>query len=241
MTLDFSKFEVLTFDCYGTLIDWETGILGALRPLIVHRTAAHGKQLGEGERLDGFILETYGELEARVEAGPYQKYREVLREVVRGFGERLGFAASQAEQDALPDSLGAWPPFPDTVAALRRMKSRYKLAIISNTDDELFARTAKLLQVPFDAVITAEQCGSYKPALRNFEVALERLGVPKNVAKEKVLHVGQSRHHDIAPARQMGLASVLVTRRGRGAVPANAAQPDLEVPDLKTLADRAGV
>src|SRR3954454_21609058 len=120
MALDFTKFEVLTFDCYGTLIDWETGILGALRPL----AAAHGKSLEDAELLDGFILETYGELEAKIEAGPYKKYREVLRQVVRGFGERLGFAATEAEMDALPDSLGKWPPFPDTVAALRRLKSK---------------------------------------------------------------------------------------------------------------------
>jgi len=226
--LDFSNVEVLTFDCYGTLIDWETGILGALRPLV----AAHGRHLSDPE-----LLELYGLLEAAVERGPYRKYREVLREVVRGFGERLGFQASETEMEALPDSLGTWPPFPDTVGALRRLKSKYKLAIISNTDDALFAQTAKLLQVPFDAVITAEQCRSYKPSLNNFRVALERLGVPK----EKVLHVGQSRHHDIAPARQMGIANVLVTRRGQGAVLANAAQPDLEVPDLETLAERAGV
>ncbi|HSE49363.1 MAG TPA: haloacid dehalogenase type II [Terriglobales bacterium] len=219
---------MLTFDCYGTLIDWETGILGALRPLV----KAHGKTLSDRE-----LLEVYGELEAEVERGPYRKYRVVLREVVRGFGERLGFAAGEAEMDALPDSLGQWPPFPDTVAALRRLKAKHKLAIISNTDDALFAETAKLLEVPFDAVITAEQCRSYKPSLNNFRVALERLGVEK----EKVLHCGQSRHHDIAPAKQLGLANVLVTRRGQGAVVANAAQPDLEVPNLKTLADRAGV
>ncbi|MBI2679017.1 MAG: haloacid dehalogenase type II [Candidatus Koribacter versatilis] len=228
MTLDFSKFEVLTFDCYGTLIDWETGILGALRPL----TAQHGKALSDAE-----LLALYGELEARIEAGPYQRYREVLRGVVRGMGERLGFQATEAEMDSLPGSLGAWPPFPDTVAALRRLKTRYRLAIISNTDDGLFAQTAKRLEVPLDAVVTAEQAGSYKPAFHNFHMALERLGV----AKEKVLHVGQSRHHDIAPSRALGIRNVLVVRRGRGAVLENAAQPDVEVPDLKTLADLAGV
>jgi 2-haloacid dehalogenase len=156
---------------------------------------------------------------------------------VRGMGERLGFAASEQELDALPNSLGAWPPFPDTVAALRRLKTRYKLAVISNTDDDLFAQTAKLLQVPFDEVVTAEQAGSYKPSHNNFLLALKRLGV----GKDKVLHVAQSRHHDIAPSHALGIKNVLVTRRGRGAVLENAAQPDLEVPDLKTLADQAGV
>jgi 2-haloacid dehalogenase len=228
VSLDFSQFEVLTFDCYGTLIDWETGILGALRPL----AARHGVKLSDAE-----LLALYGELEARIEAGPYQRYREVLRGVVHGMGERLGFAASEKEMDSLPDSLGAWPPFPDTVAALRRLKTRYKLAIISNTDDDLFAQTAKLLQVPFDEVITAQQAGSYKPSHNNFHLALRRL----DVAKEKVLHVAQSRHHDIAPSHALGIKNVLVARRGRGAVLENAAQPDLEVPDLKTLAERAGV
>src|SRR5258706_1085606 len=139
MALDFSQFEVLTFDCYGTLIDWETGILGALRPL----AARHGARLNDAE-----LLALYGELEARIEAGPYQRYREVLRGVVRGMGERLGFAAPEKEMDSLPDSLGAWPLFPDTVAALRRRKTRYKLAIISNTDDDLVSPTSMLLQVP---------------------------------------------------------------------------------------------
>jgi len=226
--LDFKSFEVLTFDCYGTLIDWETGILGALRPLV----AKHGKKVSDQE-----LLALYGELEARLEAGEYKCYREILRQVVRAMGERLGFQATEAEMDSLPDSLGAWPPFPDTVAALRRLKSRYQLAILSNTDDDLFAQTAKRLEVPFDFVITAQQAGSYKPSLNNFLLALKRVGVPQG----KVLHVGQSRHHDIAPARELGLKNVLVTRRGHGATVANAAQPDLEVPDLKTLADRAGV
>jgi 2-haloacid dehalogenase len=232
MALDFKRFEVLTFDCYGTLIDWETGILGALRPLVAAHPSKDGKKISDAE-----LLAIYGELEARAEAGEYRRYREVLREVVRGLGERLGFRASEAKMDALPESLGKWPPFPDTVAALRQLKSRYKLAVISNTDDDLFAQTAKRLEVPFDAVITAQQAGSYKPSHSNFKLALARLGV----AKEKVLHVAQSRHHDIAPARALGIANVLITRRGTGATVENAAQPDLELPDLKSLAERAGV
>jgi 2-haloacid dehalogenase len=152
-------------------------------------------------------------------------------------GARLGFQASEREMDSLPDSLKDWAPFPDTVAALRRLKARYQLAIISNTDDALFAETAKLLQVRFDQVITAEQAGAYKPSHKNFQMAFERLKLPK----AKILHVGQSRHHDIAPALELGLKCVLVTRRGRGAVVANVAEPDLEVPDLKSLADAAGV
>src|SRR3954463_12673028 len=160
MALDFKRFEVLTFDCYGTLIDWETGILGALRPLVSAHPAKDGTRISDAE-----LLAIYGELEARAEAGEYRRYREVLREVVRGLGERLGFRASEAEMDSLPESLGQWPPFPDTVGALRRLKSRYKLAVISNTDDDLFAQTAQRFrdaecEIPFDAVITAQQAGS---------------------------------------------------------------------------------
>jgi 2-haloacid dehalogenase len=232
MALDFTHFEVLSFDCYGTLIDWETGILGALRPLL----AQHGKQVGDEQ-----LLELYGELEEKIEAGPYQRYREVLRAVVHALGKRLGFEATAAEADSLPSSLGAWPPFPDTVAALGRLKSRYQLAIISNTDDDLFAVTAKRLAVPFDFVVTAQQVGSYKPAHGNFLRALGRMAKPK----ERQLHCAQSLYHDIAPTRALGIANVWVNRRhgkpGTGATHAANAVPDLEVPDLKTLADLAGV
>lgn len=230
--LDYGAFEALTFDCYGTLIDWETGLLSALRPLV----AQHGKSIA-----DHALLELYGELEAQLEAGPYQHYREILRAVVRGLGERLGFEPSAAEADSLPASLGGWPPFPDTVAALRRLKSRYQLAIISNTDDDLFAATAKRLVVPFDFITTAQQVGSYKPARNNFLRALGRIGKPK----ERLLHCAQSLFHDIAPTHALGITNVWVNRRhgkaGAGATHPAAVAPDLEVPDLKTLADLAGL
>ncbi|HEV2022785.1 MAG TPA: haloacid dehalogenase type II [Terriglobales bacterium] len=228
--LDFHRFRVLTFDCYGTLIDWESGILAALRPLM----AAHGKSL-----TDEKLLELYGELEAEAEAGEYQSYRKILEAVARGFGKRLGFEASEQEARSLPESLKNWQPFPDTVAALGKLKSRFKLAIVSNTDDDLFADTARLLQVPFDWVITAQQAGSYKPSERNFRLALERIALPPDA----VLHCAQSIYHDIVPARELGLATVWVNRRagrtGEGATKAAQGQPDLEVPDLKTLAEMA--
>ena len=227
--LDFRRFRVLTFDCYGTLVDWESGILAALRPLL----RAHGKSLTDEQ-----TLELYGELEAEAEAGEYQPYRRVLEEVVRGFGRRLGFEPSLQEAESLPESLKNWKPFPDTVAALKKLKSRYKLAIISNTDDDLFADTARLLEVPFDWVITAQQVGSYKPSHRNFKLALERIALPP----EQVLHCAQSIYHDIVPAKELGLATVWVNRRGAkggGATKAAQGQPDLEVPDLKTLAEMA--
>jgi len=227
--LDFSQFECLTFDCYGTLIDWEAGILAALRPML----AAHRVTLS-----DAALLELYGELEAKAEA-EYRIYRDVLQTVVGALGERLGFTASQAEQEALPQSLAFWPPFPDTIEALRKLQTRYQLAIISNVDDDLFAATAETLQVPFDAVITAQEARSYKPSLTNFRLALERLRKPK----EKILHVAQSLYHDVAPTRELGIRNVWVNRRGAksgsGATKLAAAAPDLEVPDLETLATLA--
>jgi len=160
--------------------------------------------------------------------------------VVEAFGERLGFNPSSAEIRSLHESVAAWPPFSDTVGALQRLKKkRYKLAIISNIDDDLFAQTRKFLGVEFDAVVTAEQAQSYKPSLRNFELALQRLGV----GREELLHVGQSIYHDVIPAQSLGIATVWVNRKsarpGVGAVRAATGKPDLEVPDLATLADWA--
>ncbi|MGZ4789841.1 MAG: haloacid dehalogenase type II [Terriglobales bacterium] len=227
---DFSKFECLTFDCYGTLIDWETGILSALKPLL----AAHNREFGDQK-----LLELYGTLEAQAEAGEYRSYRQILRFVTQRIGSRLSFALHEDEIDTLPNSLPRWPAFPDTVDALRRLKLRYKLAIISNTDDDLFAETAKTLQVPFDFVITAQQARSYKPSHRNFELALERIGLPR----EKVLHCAQSIYHDIVPARQLGIANVWMNRRigreGSGATRAAQEMPDLTVTSFKELADLA--
>lgn len=226
--MDFRRFRCITFDCYGTLVDWETGLFGALRPLL----AAHGVKVDDAK-----LLEHYAELETHAEAGEYKKYREVLREVVRGLGQRLGFKPTPAELDALADSIPQWLPFPDTVPALKRMHKKHQLAVISNIDNDLFAQTARRLEVPFDQVITAEQARSYKPSRRNFELALERIGLPP----EQVLHVAQSIFHDVVPARALGFATVWVhrpsPRAGAGATPAVKAQPDLEVPDLKALAD----
>src|SRR5579863_2270817 len=166
--LDFKPFRLLTFDCYGTLIDWESGIFSALRP-ILHE---YGKAVS-----DSTLLELYGEFEARAEAEEYKSYREVLQSVVRDFGERLGFSPSQAQQLSLPDSLQHWPAFPDTQEALRKLQSRYELAVISNIDDDLFASTLPELGVEFRDVITAQQAGCYKPCLKLFRMASERCGI----------------------------------------------------------------
>ncbi len=228
--MDFARFKVLTFDCYGTLVDWESGLLGALRPIL----QKHGKGLPEAE-----LLRIYSELEGQEEAEEYRPYRHILEKIVRCLGRRLGFSPSDQEAASLPDSIRDWLPFPDTVEALRRLKTRYKLAIVSNIDDDLFAHTARRLEVSFDQVITAQQCRSYKPSLNNFRTAIERIGL----GPEAILHCAESRRHDIAPARQLGLANVWVnrhaTRPGASASGKGVAVPDLEVPDLKTLADLA--
>jgi 2-haloacid dehalogenase len=226
--LDLTRFKVLTFDCYGTMIDWETGIFSALRPIL----AAHKRSIPDSE-----LLQLYSELEASAEQGEFLRYRDVLQSVVRGFGERLGFSPTDAEVRSLPDSLVNWQPFPDTVEALRKLKSRYQLAVISNVDDDLFAATAPKLGVAFDHVITAQQAACYKPCMRIFKLAEERTGV----SRDQWLHIGQSIYHDVIPAQSLGIATVWVNRPsprpGAGAAKAAAGTPDLEVPNLKTLAD----
>jgi 2-haloacid dehalogenase len=224
-TVDFNRFTALTFDCYGTLIDWESGLLAALRPILL----SHGQDLGDRQ-----ILDIYAELEPEAQT-PYRRYREVLRNVVLGFGKQLGFSVSGAEAESLPESLKTWQPFPDTNAALKKLRTRYKLAIVSNTDDDLFTASERHLQVKFDEVITAEQAKAYKPSLAPFHLALQRLGQPA----QRVLHVGQSVYHDILPAKSLGLATVLVRRRGFGATRPVEGTPDIEVLDLQSLASLA--
>jgi 2-haloacid dehalogenase len=219
--------KVLTFDCYGTLIDWETGILTALQPVL----RAHGVALDD-ER----VLEQFGEFEAAAEAGPYMSYREVLATCVRAFGEAYQFAPSAAELERFSSSVGDWPAFPDSAEALAALQRCFSLAIISNVDDDLFALSNRRLGVKFDHIITAQQARSYKPSPNNFQLALQRIGVPK----EQILHVAQSLFHDHAPAKQLGFDTVWVNRRhdrpGLGATPPADAQPDMEQPDMRGVA-----
>lgn len=228
--LALNRASVLTFDCYGTLIDWETGIAAAIRPALQARGL---------DWPDQRVLEAYAEAEAEIEAGPYRPYTDVLASSLGGVGRRLGFTPTAAEVERFAGSVGDWPAFPDSPGALAALARRFQLAIISNVDDDLFALSAKRLGVDFDWIITAQQAGSYKPSLNNFHVALERIGQPK----ERIVHVAQSLFHDHVPAKQIGLATVWVNRRrgqeGFGATPPASAQPDLEVPDLQTLADLA--
>ncbi|MGB0117636.1 MAG: haloacid dehalogenase type II [Terriglobales bacterium] len=230
MPMNLSRFTTISFDCYGTLIDWESGILPTMRAML----ADHGKSLPDAD-----ILELYGEFEAQAESGPYQSYQDVLQSVVRAFADRFHFQASSAEVRSLHQSVPAWPPFPDTVPALRELKKRYRLVVISNIDDALFAQTRQRLDVEFDGVITAEQARSYKPSLNNFHMALRTLAL----APDRLLHAAQSIYHDVVPARSLGIATVWVNRKsarpGVGAVRAAAGHADMEVPDLASLAAAA--
>jgi len=153
--IDFESFTHLTFDCYGTLIDWENGILTAIAPVLQrHKISAGPEQ----------VLRLFAKYEAGEEARSWQSYRGVLRSVMFAIAAELNFSPDASDLEALPDSVGSWPTFPDTIAALHRLKRRYKLVIITNIDDALFAKTAELLEVEFDAAITAEQVRHYKPS-----------------------------------------------------------------------------
>jgi 2-haloalkanoic acid dehalogenase type II len=163
--MEADKYEVLSFDCYGTLVDWESGIISGLRPVL----RSHGVEATDDEILDLHARTEHG-LQATSKKGAYLKYRDVLGEEVREAGRRWGFDPSPSEVEALPDSVRYWLPFPDTVNALRALKGRYRLAIISNIDDGLFALTARYLEVEFDYIVTAEQAGTYKPSPENFEL-----------------------------------------------------------------------
>ncbi len=227
--LDLSRFEWVSFDCYGTLVDWETGISEEVGGVLESR----GVRMSRGE-----ILGVFAEVEPRVQQGSegYLRYREVLRRVMGLMGIELGVELSESELGCLGDSLPDWPVFPDAVGALTALKEGYRLAVISNVDGDLFARTAEGLGVEFDAVVTAEQVGSYKPAIRNFEVAMERMGVEK----ERWLHVAESLYHDIGSANRLGIASVWVNRGDRGGgTRRTEAVPDLVVADLGELAGMA--
>jgi 2-haloacid dehalogenase len=228
--LDFTRYEALTFDCYGTLIDWEAGILAGLRPVL----AARGHKPADDE-----LLEVFAGFEAAAEAGPYLRYRDILGRCLRQAAARYGVDPDDEEVTAFSDSVGEWPAFPDSAAALAQLHGRFRLGVITNCDDDLFARSAARLRTSFDWVVTAQSVGSYKPDPRNFEVAFERLELPR----ERILHVAQSLFHDHVPAKRLGLTTVWIDRRhdrpGFGATPPADVEPDATFPDMASFAAAA--
>jgi 2-haloalkanoic acid dehalogenase type II len=216
------RFDVLTFDCYGTLIDWERGIAEAF--------AAAARADGVSVDRDA-VLRAYHELEPRIQAERYRRYRDVLALAARAVAERLGWRLAPGREAFLPESLAAWPPFPDTNDALRRLRDAgHRLVILSNVDDDLIAGTRRHLSVDFEAVITAEQVGSYKPAPGHFTTARKRIG------EAPWLHVAQSYFHDVQPARALGIPSAWINRKGER--PLDERGPDHE---FRTLAEAADV
>ncbi len=231
--LDFTRFQAMTFDCYGTLIDWEKGLLDALRPFAARATPPTPDT--------DALLERYARYEASLERGPFMAYKLVMRGCLAGMASELGFPIRPGEEDALSRSIKDWPAFPDTADAMRRLKSRFRLCVCSNIDRDLFEGSRPKLGVDLDGLVTAEDVRSYKPAPGHFERAPQALGVPK----ERILHVAQSLYHDIAPARELGYATVWVNRqRGRwGATPRVMAdvRADVEVDSMAALAEVVGV
>lgn len=232
--MDFSSIRLITFDCYGTLIDWETGILGSLKALLRKPPDID----------DDKLLNLYAEIEAQLESGPYMVYRAILGRAAQEIGRRLEVSIDAGDAQRFAESLRIWKPFPDTVDALHALSKRYKMAIISNVDDDLFADTQRLLKTSFEFVVTAQQVRSYKPSQRNFQEALAR-AEKSGIKKEEILHAAESLYHDIGPANALGLKTAWVHRRfdksGFGATKPGTAMPRLRVRSVAELAEKLGV
>jgi 2-haloacid dehalogenase len=227
MAVDFEDYDVLTFDCYGTLIDWETGLLAALRTALP----------GAGSVDEDVLLESYARHEAEAEPPPYRPYREVLAAGVRGVAADLGLEEPGAAAVArFAESVRDWPAFRDSAEALARLHDRFRLGVITNCDTDLFEASSERLGTVFDWIVTAEMAKSYKPGVAGFELAFATIPVPR----ERILHVAQSLFHDHVPAKQLGLTTVWIDRRhdrpGSGATPPAQARPDAVYPSMRAFA-----
>lgn len=215
------RYDVVTFDCYGTLIDWEDGIASA----VLREAAEDGVVLDRAR-----ILAAYHELEPEVEAFEYRPYRDVLTATAIRVAQRLGWPLTEDRARFLPESLPRWKPFPDTNPALRRLAAAgHRLGILSNVDDDLLEGTRRHFPVPFDVVVTAQQVRSYKPAHAHFVEARRRIG------GARWLHAAQSFFHDVVPARELGIPIAWVNRKAEAAL--DDVRPDAQLRDLTELAD----
>ncbi len=213
-------FDIITFDCYGTLIDWELGLSRAF----VDAAAKDGVALDAAR-----VIEAYHREEPVVEQEVYRPYREVLRLVALRVAASLGWTLAEEKADFLSESLPDWPPFKDTNISLERLShAGYELGILSNVDDDLLAATRRHFSVPFPLVITAAQVQSYKPAHGHFVAAEAQMN------GRRWLHAAQSWFHDVVPCRQRGIRSAWVNRKSEA--PKADARADFEVPDLAGLA-----
>jgi 2-haloalkanoic acid dehalogenase type II len=235
---EFDGVRALSFDCYGTLIDWETGIIEALRPWVER----HGLDVDRDALLDAFSThETAVQTEQ-----PTARYPEVLAEVHRRIADQIGASVTADEAEAFGASVGEWPPFPDSHNALARLSERFALLVLSNVDRMSFARSNRRLGVTFDRIVTAEDVGAYKPSPQNFTALLDDLAT-LGLDADQLLHVAESLYHDHEPAKQAGLRTVWIQRRhgreGFGATPhpRDAVEPDWRFPTMQAFADAVGV
>jgi putative hydrolase of the HAD superfamily len=219
--MELTEFKVLSFDCYGTLIDWERGISEALKPLV----ARAGKPLTRDQ-----VLEAHARHEAAQEAEtPAMPYSELLVLVYERIAREWGLQLRDGEAQAYGRSVKDWPAFVDSAAALQYLKKFYKLVVLSNVDRESFKSSRARLQVEFDYVFTAQDIGSYKPDLRNFEYMIKELA-KDGIRKDEILHTAESLFHDHLPANQVGLASAWIHRRA-GKKGTGATHPPEHMPD----------
>lgn len=218
-------WDTLTFDCYGTLVDWVSGITRAFS----EAAASDGIALAAGD-----VIAAYHELEPQVQSDTYRPYREVLSETALRVAAWLGWPLAPERAGFLAESLPGWPVFADTRSALERLKPRYKLAILSNIDDDLLRATVERIGVEFEWTVTAQQLRSYKPGHAHFLAALERLDGDRG----RLLHVAQSKFHDIRPCGELGIDCVWVNRQGEGLD--EGLEPLRVVKDLKELVEWLG-
>jgi len=198
-----SDFRVLSFDCYGTLIDWETGILVALQPLLARTRGIYPR----------VVMETFARHESAQQAEtPTMIYSDVLAQVHRRLAREWGAPMSEDDHRRFGASVPNWPAFPDSAAALQYLKQHYLLVILSNVDRASFAASNRRLGVEFDAIYTAQDIGSYKPNPANFRYMLDRLAALGH-GKGEILHTAQSLFHDHGPAKRCGLATAWIDRR----------------------------
>lgn len=229
-----TDFDALSFDCYGTLIDWEAGIAAVLSRW------ARSRRLGLD---DEALLAAFSRHQTAAEAGhPQELYPAILARSMRGLGSELGTEVSEQDAQEIARSVPGWPAFPDSRGALTALGERYKLIILSNVDRDSFAGSNRRLGVTFTSILTAQDIGSYKPSPRNFE-ALAAEASRLGVGKGRLLHVAQSLFHDHIPAKKTGLPTVWINRRhdrpGWGATPAPPADvtPDWQFPSMAAFAD----
>jgi len=221
--------QIITFDCYGTLIDWESGIVAAVEGWL----ARHGRSASRAD-----ILHQYAAFEPEAQVGQYRHYRDVLAVVMHRFSESYAIPLAVGDERLLAESLAGWSPFPDVAEALVQLASRYRLVILSNVDRDLFAGTRAHFPPVFAGVVTAEDVQAYKPAHRHFHAAMEQFGCTPG----QMLHAAESLFHDILPCRELGIPHCWINRKGKtmgtGATRGAVVQPEAEAASLAEFTQR---